>query len=72
MDSFYQVKIRVPISDSLQQLDRNQLQKLVQYLVARHSHILPTSQEIADLCCDPSSNINQLHGAPDPTAGASK
>ncbi|XP_076814143.1 zinc finger SWIM domain-containing protein 5-like isoform X2 [Clavelina lepadiformis] len=64
------VKIRAPISDSLQQLNRDQLQKLTQYLLTRHVHVLPTAQEIADRFCDPGSHINVVHGAPDPTAGA--
>nr|CAB3268067.1 zinc finger SWIM domain-containing protein 4-like [Phallusia mammillata] len=64
------VRLRLPISDTLQQLSRDQLQKLAQYLLARHASVLPTAQEIADDFDDPDSNINHVHGAPDPTAGA--
>ncbi|XP_061423393.1 zinc finger SWIM domain-containing protein 5-like isoform X1 [Lethenteron reissneri] len=65
------VQLRLPISETLSQLSRDQLQKLAQYLIAaHHTEVLPTAQRLADeiLSCD--SQINQLHGAPDPTAGA--
>uniref|UniRef100_F6S4B2 SWIM-type domain-containing protein n=1 Tax=Ciona intestinalis TaxID=7719 RepID=F6S4B2_CIOIN len=64
------VKLRAPISDTLQKLSRDQLQKLTQYLLSRHANVLPTAQEIADCFSDVNSSINAVHGAPDPTAGA--
>ncbi|XP_022255372.1 zinc finger SWIM domain-containing protein 5-like, partial [Limulus polyphemus] len=66
------VKLRVPISETLLQLDRQQLQKLVQYLVAEHhTEVLPTAQRLADDILQTHSVINSISGAPDPTAGAS-
>uniref|UniRef100_UPI00358F311A zinc finger SWIM domain-containing protein 6-like isoform X2 n=1 Tax=Myxine glutinosa TaxID=7769 RepID=UPI00358F311A len=66
------VRLRLPISETLSQLSRDQLQKLVQYLItAHHTEVLPTAQRLADEILSADSEINQLHGAPDPTAGAS-
>uniref|UniRef100_A0A674P2D0 Zinc finger, SWIM-type containing 5 n=1 Tax=Takifugu rubripes TaxID=31033 RepID=A0A674P2D0_TAKRU len=67
-----QVKLRLPISETLFQMNRDQLQKLVQYLItAHHTEVLPTAQKLADEILSSNSEINQVHGAPDPTAGAS-
>ncbi|XP_076307460.1 zinc finger SWIM domain-containing protein 5-like isoform X1 [Tachypleus tridentatus] len=67
-----QVKLRVPISETLLQLDRKQLQKLVQYLISEHhTEVLPTAQRLADDILQTQSVINSISGAPDPTAGAS-
>ena len=64
------VQLRVPISETLLQMDRGQLQKFVQYLIsAHHTEVLPTAQHLADEIMQRKSNINQIHGAPDPTAG---
>ncbi|KAM5238222.1 zinc finger SWIM domain-containing protein 4 isoform 2-T2 [Ctenodactylus gundi] len=66
-----QVELRLPISETLSQMDRDQLQKLVQYLIsAHHTEVLPTAQRLADEILLLGSEINLLHGAPDPTAGA--
>ncbi|XP_078732970.1 LOW QUALITY PROTEIN: zinc finger SWIM domain-containing protein 5 [Lampetra fluviatilis] len=66
------VRLRLPISETLSQLSRDQLQKLCQYLIAaHHTEVLPTAQRLADEILSADSEINQLHGAPDPTAGAS-
>uniref|UniRef100_A0A8C4QF72 Zinc finger, SWIM-type containing 5 n=1 Tax=Eptatretus burgeri TaxID=7764 RepID=A0A8C4QF72_EPTBU len=66
------VQLRLPISETLSQLSRDQLQKLTQYLItAHHTEVLPTAQRLADEILSCNSRINQLHGAPDPTAGAS-
>ncbi|KAM7378808.1 hypothetical protein PAMP_004405 [Pampus punctatissimus] len=55
-----------------EQMNRDQLQKLVQYLItAHHTEVLPTAQKLADEILSSNSEINQVHGAPDPTAGAS-
>lgn len=51
-------------------MDRDQLQKLTQYLLAHHNKILPSAQRVADLLIDPKSQLNAMNGAPDPTAGA--
>ncbi|GFU42288.1 zinc finger SWIM domain-containing protein 5 [Trichonephila clavipes] len=65
------VRLRVPISETLLQLDRQQLQKLVQYLIAEHhTEVLPTAQRLADDILQTKSLINRIAGAPDPTAGA--
>ncbi|KAL1457349.1 hypothetical protein MTO96_043505, partial [Rhipicephalus appendiculatus] len=76
------VRLRVPISETLLQLDREQLQKLLQYLIAEHhTEVLPTAQRLADEILQSRSLINRIAGTyvhielplgpPDPTAGAS-
>lgn len=53
-------------------MDRQQLQKFVQYLISEHhTEVLPTAQKLADEILQQRSEINQIAGAPDPTAGAS-
>lgn len=53
-------------------MDRQQLQKFVQYLISEHhTEVLPTAQKLADEILQQKSEINQIPGAPDPTAGAS-
>ncbi|KAI2809414.1 Zinc finger SWIM domain-containing protein 6 [Blomia tropicalis] len=65
------VELRVPISESLLEFDREQLQKLLQYLIAEHHvQILPTVQRLVDELSHKRSSINLIAGAPDPTAGA--
>lgn len=66
------VALRVPISETLLQMDRQQLQKLVQYLISEHhTEVLPTAQRLADeIMKRQRSDINMIAGAPDPTAGA--
>uniref|UniRef100_A0A667WKX6 Zinc finger SWIM-type containing 6 n=1 Tax=Myripristis murdjan TaxID=586833 RepID=A0A667WKX6_9TELE len=67
-----QVKLHLPISETLFQMNRDQLQKFVQYLITvHHTEVLPTAQKLADEILSQNSAINQVHGAPDPTAGAS-
>ncbi|XP_053438492.1 zinc finger SWIM domain-containing protein 4 isoform X2 [Nycticebus coucang] len=52
-------------------MNRDQLQKFVQYLIsAHHTEVLPTAQRLADEILLLGSEINLVHGAPDPTAGA--
>ncbi|XP_047516674.1 zinc finger SWIM domain-containing protein 5-like [Pieris napi] len=64
------VRLRVPISETLLQMDRQQLQKFVQYLIAEHhTEVLPTAQKLADEVLQARSAINRICGAPDPTAG---
>lgn len=59
------------LSETLLQLDRQQLQKLLQYLIAEHhTEVLPTAQKLADEILQTKSIINKIAGAPDPTAGA--
>ncbi|XP_023658689.1 zinc finger SWIM domain-containing protein 6 [Paramormyrops kingsleyae] len=66
------VKLHLPISETLFQMSRDQLQKFVQYLITvHHTQVLPTAQKLADEILSQNSEINQVHGAPDPTAGAS-
>eukprot|EP00794_Sanderia_malayensis_P016687 gene16687-18381_t len=66
------VCLRVPVSESLSRLERNQLQKFAQYLINElPPQVLSTAQGLLDsLLHSPSSAINSLAGAPDPTAGA--
>uniref|UniRef100_A0A6G1S7I8 Zinc finger SWIM domain-containing protein 6 n=1 Tax=Aceria tosichella TaxID=561515 RepID=A0A6G1S7I8_9ACAR len=65
------IDLRVPISETLSNLDRQQLQKLVQYIIAEHhTEVLPTAQRLLDEMRQSFSEINQIQGAPDPTAGA--
>ncbi|XP_070229653.1 zinc finger SWIM domain-containing protein 4 isoform X3 [Bos mutus] len=67
----HQVELRLPISETLSQMNRDQLQKFVQYLIsAHHTEVLPTAQRLADEILLLGSEINLVHGAPDPTAGA--
>ncbi|KAG7227415.1 hypothetical protein INR49_000421, partial [Caranx melampygus] len=57
------VKLRLPISETLFQMNRDQLQKLVQYLItAHHTEVLPTAQKLADEILSSNSEINQVHG----------
>ncbi|CAL8104329.1 unnamed protein product [Calicophoron daubneyi] len=66
------VDYRSPISDALVRMDRSQLQKFAQYLIASHPNkVLPSAQQLADQLLQPESSINKTSGAPDPTAGAS-
>lgn len=54
-------------------MDRQQLQKFVQYLISEHhTEVLPTAQRLADqiLHGNRTDEINRIPGAPDPTAGA--
>uniref|UniRef100_A0A182TV67 Uncharacterized protein n=1 Tax=Anopheles melas TaxID=34690 RepID=A0A182TV67_9DIPT len=54
-------------------MNRQQLQKFIQYLIAEHhTEVLPTAQRLADEILQQRSEINSICGAPDPTAGASK
>lgn len=65
------IELRVPVSESLLEFDREQLQKLLQYLIAEHHvQILPTVQKLVDELSTKRSPINEIAGAPDPTAGA--
>lgn len=67
-----QVFGNILISETLLQMDRQQLQKFVQYLISEHhTEVLPTAQKLADEILQQRSEINQIPGAPDPTAGAS-
>lgn len=44
-------------------MNRDQLQKLVQYLItAHHTEVLPTAQKLADEILSSNSEINQVHG----------
>jgi hypothetical protein len=63
--------LRAPVSESLMRLERNQLQKFAQYLIAElPQQILPTAQKILDELLSPEpSAINSANGAPDPTLG---
>ncbi|KAG7258729.1 hypothetical protein CRUP_025663, partial [Coryphaenoides rupestris] len=59
-----QVKLHLPISETLFQMSRDQLQKFVQYLISvHHTEVLPTAQKLADEILSQNSEINQVHGA---------
>lgn len=60
------------LTETLSQMDRTQLQKLVQHLISRHATVvLPTAQSLADsLLRERLGDLNASSGAPDPTAGA--
>ena len=64
------VKLRAPVSESLNRLTRPQLQKLAQYLIAELPNLLPTAQRLLDeLLSNEPTAINSANGAPDPTLG---
>ena len=70
-----QVEYRVPVSETLSKLDRDQLRKFAQYLISElPQQILPTAQKLLDdlLRKNNEAPINTFNGAPDPTAGANK
>lgn len=51
------------ISETLLQMDRQQLQKFVQYLISEHhTEVLPTAQKLADEILQQKSEINQIPG----------
>lgn len=66
------VTLRAPVSEYLQRLDKNQLQKFAQYLINEFpQQILPAAQKLLDeLLSSDDAIINQNPAAPDPTAGA--
>lgn len=67
----------LPVSDSLNVLNREQLLKFSQYLLSEHQNepVVETAQKLLDKLLsqkqrDPEEeDINQIAGAPDPTAG---
>lgn len=67
-----EVTLRAPVSESLQRLEKNQLQKFAQYLINElPQQILPAAQKLLDeLLSGEEAVINQNPAAPDPTAGA--
>ena len=73
------VTIRMPVSDSLNFLDREQLIKFAQYLLYEHQNesIIETAQQLLDKLLSKEQkgqeeDINAIAGAPDPTAGPGK
>jgi len=67
-----EVTLRAPVSESLQRLEKNQLQKFAQYLINElPQQILPAAQKLLDeLLSGDEAVINKNPAAPDPTAGA--
>lgn len=50
-------------AETLLQMDRQQLQKFVQYLISEHhTEVLPTAQKLADEILQQRSEINQIAG----------
>ena len=71
--------IRMPVSDSLNFLDREQLIKFAQHLLYEHQNesIIETAQQLLDKLLSKEQkgqeeDINAIAGAPDPTAGPGK
>ena len=69
----------MPVSDSLNFLDRDQLIKFAQYLLYEHQNesIIETAQQLIDKLLSKEQkgqeeDINAIAGAPDPTAGPGK
>ena len=69
----------MPVSDSLNFLDRDQLLKFAQYLLYEHQNesIIETAQQLLDKLLSKEQkgqeeDINAIAGAPDPTAGPGK
>ena len=69
----------MPVSDSLNFLDRDQLIKFAQYLLYEHQNesIIETAQQLIDKLLSKElkgqeEDINAIAGAPDPTAGPGK
>lgn len=57
------MELRLPISETLSQMNRDQLQKFVQYLISEHhTEVLPTAQRLADEILQLGSEINRVHG----------
>nr|CDS25321.2 zinc finger SWIM domain containing protein [Hymenolepis microstoma] len=57
----HHVSYRAPISDTLVKMDRNQLQKLAQYLIASHSDlVLSSAQNLAEGLLDEESTMNKI------------
>ena len=51
------------LAETLLQMDRQQLQKFVQYLIAEHhTEVLPTAQKLADEILQQRSEINRIPG----------
>ncbi|XP_002153837.3 zinc finger SWIM domain-containing protein 6 [Hydra vulgaris] len=66
------IPIKPPISDSIVQLKKKDLQKLLLMLVSSHKNdILPSVQKLLDEITVPNSEFNLICGLPDPTAGGS-
>ena len=69
----------MPVSDSLNLLDREQLLKFSQYLLCEHQNerTVETAQQLLDKLLskgqkEQEEDINVIAGAPDPTAGPGK
>jgi hypothetical protein len=57
--------LHVPYTETLLQMNRQQLQKFVQYLIAEHyTEVLPTAQKLADEILRQKTEINSICGAP--------
>lgn len=64
------VPVKPPISDSVLELSKTQIQKLLLTLVSKkRNEILPAVQQLLDEVRLPDSEISLLPGVPDPTAG---
>ena len=71
--------VHLPVSDSLNSLDREQLLKFAQYLLCEHQNepVVETAQKLLNKLLsrqqkEQQEDINKIAGAPDPTAGPGK
>jgi len=64
------IRIRLPVSESILQLKKSQLQSLLLHVITKHHDLLPSVQNLIDDFKRPDSEINLTVGVPDPTAGA--
>lgn len=66
----WQVRVHAPMTETLSTLDRNQLQKLLQYAVQEDpAGVLGKVFKHFDDIRDSTSEMNRTAGAPDPTFG---
>ena len=71
--------VHLPVSDSLNLLNREQLLKFTQYLLCEHQNeqVVDSAQQLLDRLLSrqqkgKEEDINSIAGAPDPTAGPGK
>ena len=59
----YKEDVYFSVLETLLQMDRQQLQKFVQYLISKHhTEVLPTAQQLADEILQQRSEINRIPG----------
>ena len=59
----WETEFRCVFLETLLEMNREQLQKMLQYLISEHhTEVLPTAQRLADLILHSRSHINQIKG----------